>query len=172
MKKLLILIFTGIINIVNAQSIDLKDVRLNKSIPYVIKLTELKLSDTKIDSIKPIPELMDMSMADSLIYIGKTYFEFYKNSDKCILNVVQFDDEKTELKIGDITLNKNTTENDIAKYFTQNCKTTGEIEIYDENEKFRSCDIPITLNGELTYNKLILFFLNGKLNRIDFWEPS
>ena len=89
-----------------------------------------------------------------------------------MLNVVQFDDEKTELKIGHITLNKNTTENDIAKYFTQNCKTTGEIEIYDEKEKFRSCDIPVILNGELTDNRLIFFFLNGKLNRIDFWEPS
>ena len=172
MKKLLILILIGIINTINAQSIDLKDIRLNKSIPYEIKLTELKLSDIKIDSIKPIPVLMDMSMADSLIYVGKTYFEFYKNSDKCVLNVVQFDDEKTELKIGNITLNKNTTENDIANYFTQNCKTTGEIEIYGEKEKFRTCDIPVTLNGKLTDNRLNFFFLNGKLSRIDFWKPS
>ena len=58
------------------------------------------------------------------------------------------------------------------KVFLDQKENYGEIEIYDEKEKFRSCDIPVILNGELTDNRLIFFFLNGKLNRIDFWEPS
>lgn len=90
MKTFLKIIFTGIIISVNAQSIELNDIKLNGKIPFEIDISELKPLTQQIDSIKPIPELMDMSTADSLIYIGKTYFEFYKNSKKMLFEGVIF----------------------------------------------------------------------------------
>ena len=77
MKNILTIIFTGIIFTINAQSVELNDIKLNGTIPFEINLNALKSSINQIDSIKSIPELMDMSTADSIIYIGKTYFEYF-----------------------------------------------------------------------------------------------
>ena len=172
MKTILNIIFTGLIISANAQSIELNDIKLNRKIPFEINISELKSLTQQIDSIKPIPESMDMSTADSLIYIGKTYFEFYKNSKKCSLNVLYFDKKITEFNIGKLTLTNKTTEKDISEYFKPNCNSTEPIDIFGETEKYKVCGVSLTLNGKLTDNRLLFFFLNGKLKRIDFWEPS
>jgi len=172
MKKILTIIFTGILTTVNAQSIELNDIKLNGEIPYKININTLKSSIRQIDSIKSIPELMDMSNADSLIYIGKTYFEYFNDSKKCILNVLYFDEKITEFNIGKIKLTNKTTEKDISEYFKPNCNSTEFIDIFGEIEKYKACGVPLTLNGKLTDNRLLFFFLNGKLKRIDLWEPS
>lgn len=172
MKTILFIIFTGLLITANAQSIELNDIKLNGKIPYEINISELKSSIKQIDSIKPIPELMDMSTADSLIYIGKTYFEFYMDSQKCTLSVVYFDEKITEFNIGKITLTNKTTEKDISEYFKFDCKSTELIDIYGESEKYYGCGVPLTLNGKLTDNRFLFFFLDGKLKRIDLWTPS
>ena len=172
MKKILTIIFTGILITVNAQSVELNDIKLNGKIPYEININTLKSSVRKIDSIKSIPELMDMSTADSLIYIGKTYFEYFNDSKKCTLNVVYFDEKITEFNIGKLKLTNKTTEKDISEYFKANCNSTEFIDIFGEIEKYKTCGVSLTLNGKLTDNQLLFFFLNGKLKRIDFWEPS
>jgi len=172
MKKILTIIFTGILFTINAQSVELNDIKLNGKIPFEININTLKSSTKQIDSIKSIPELMDMSTADSLIYIGKTYFEYFNNSKKCTLSVVYFDEKITEFNIGKIKLTNKTTEKDIAEYFKPNCNSTEPIDIFGEAEKYKVCGVSLTLNGKLTDNRLLLFFLNGKLKRIDFWEPS
>lgn len=130
MKTFLKIIFTGIIISVNAQSIELNDIKLNGKIPFEIDISELKPLTQQIDSIKPIPELMDMSTADSLIYIGKTYFEFYKNSKKCSLKVFYFDQKITKFNIGKITLTDRTTKKYISEYFKSDFKSTEHIDIY------------------------------------------
>jgi len=172
MKTILTIIFTGILITVNAQSIELNDIKLNGKIPYEINVNTLKSSIKRIDSIKSIPELMDMSTADSLIYIGKTYFEFFNDSKKCKLNVVYFDEKITEFNIGKKKLPNKTTEKDISDYFKSDCNSTEFIDIYGESEKYKTCGVPLTLNGKLTDNRLLFFFLDGKLKRIDLWEPS
>ena len=172
MKTFLNIIFTGILISVNAQSIELNDIKLNGNIPFEINISELKSLTKQIDSIKPIPELMDMSTADSLIYIGKTYFELYKDSQQCELSVVYFDEKITDFNIGELKLTNKTTEKDITKYFKSDCSSTKLIDIYGETEKYKTCGIPLTLNGKMTDNRLLFFFLNGKLKRIDLWEPS
>ena len=172
MKKILTIIFTGILTTVNAQSIELNDIKLNGEIPYKININTLKSSIRQIDSIKSIPELMDMSTADSIIYIGKTYFEYFNDSKKCKLSVVYFDEKITEFNIGEIKLTNKTTEKDISEYYKSDCNSTEFIDLYGEAEKHKACGVPLTLNGKLTDNRLLFFFLNGKLKRIDFWEPS
>ena len=44
MKKILTIIFTGILTTVNAQSIELNDIKLNGEIPYKININTLKSS--------------------------------------------------------------------------------------------------------------------------------
>lgn len=100
MKKIRTIICTGILISVKAQSVELNDIKLNGNIPFEINFSELKSLTKQIDRSKPIPELMDMSAADSIIYIGKTYFELYRVSQKCELSVVYFDKKLTEINIG------------------------------------------------------------------------
>ena len=172
MKNILTIIFTGIIFTINAQSVELNDIKLNGTIPFEINLNALKSSINQIDSIKSIPELMDMSAADSIIYIGKTYFEYINDSKKCRLSVIYFDEKITKFNIGKIKLTDKTTEKDISNYFNSDCNTTEFIDIYGESERYKTCGVTLTLNGKLTDNRLLFFFLNGKLKRIDLWEPS
>ena len=172
MKNILTIIFTGIIFTINAQSVELNDIKLNGTIPFEINLNALKSSINQIDSIKSIPELMDMSTADSIIYIGKTYFEYFNDSKKCRLSVIYFDEKITKFNIGKIKLTNKTTEKDISNYFNSDCNTTEFIDIYGESERYKTCGVTLTLNGKLTDNRLLFFFLNGKLKRIDLWEPS
>ena len=172
MKNILTIIFTGIIFTINAQSVELNDIKLNGTIPFEINLNALKSSINQIDSIKSIPELMDMSTADSIIYIGKTYFEYFNDSKKCRLSVIYFDEKITKFNIGKIKLTDKTTEKDISNYFNSDCNTTEFIDIYGESERYKTCGVTLTLNGNLTDNRLLFFFLNGKLKRIDLWEPS
>ena len=157
---------------VNSQSVELNDIKLNGNIPFEINFSELKSLTKQVDSIKPIPELMDMSTADSIIYIGKTYFEYYRDSQKCELGVVYFDKKTIEFNIGKITLTDRTTEKDISDYFKSDCNSTELIDIYGESEKYNTCGVRLTLNGKPTDQRLLFFFLNGKLKRIDLWKPS
>ena len=172
MKNILTIIFTGIIFTINAQSVELNDIKLNGTIPFEINLNALKSSINQIDSIKSIPELMDMSTADSIIYIGKTYFEYFNDSKKCRLSIIYFDEKITKFNIGKIKLTDKTTEKDISNYFNSDCNTTEFIDIYGESERYKTCGVTLTLNGKLTDNRLLFFFLNGKLKWIDLWEPS
>jgi hypothetical protein len=166
------LIFASILISVNAQTVELNKIKLNRTIPYSLNIEELKSKVKKFDSIKSIPETMDMLTADSLVYIGKTYFEFSNDSQNCSVKVIYFDKRITELNIGQLTLTEKTTEKDISKYFENDCSLTEHISIYGESERYNSCELPITLNGKVTDSRLLLFFLNGKLKRIDLWKPS
>ncbi|MFC3417826.1 hypothetical protein [Algoriphagus hitonicola] len=172
MKQTLFIIFIGLTSFVHAQSIDIGDIKINGIIGYSLTLDKLRSSNLEIDSIKPIPELMDMSMADSLVYIGRTYFEYFANSNKCILSVIQFDCKISEVRIGSLTLSNLTTIESIQDNFPEDCQSTSSIEIYQDPKTYRTCGVPISANGQLTDSRLLFFFLEGKLTRIDIWEPS
>lgn len=172
MKQIFFIAFIGLTSLLNAQTVDIGGIQLNGTIGYSTTLNELMSSNIHIDSIRPIPERMDMSMADSLVYIGGTYYEYFANSNKCLLTLVKFDGRISEVKIGGLTLTKESTIRSIQVNFPQNCKTTNEIKIYQDPNSYSVCGIPISVNGTLTDSKLLFFFLDGKLARIDIWEPS
>ena len=172
MRQTLFIAFVGLTSLLNAQTVDIGQIQLNGTIGYSLTLSELKSSNVQIDSIRPIPELMDMSMADSLVYIGGTYFEYFTNSNKCFLNVIKFDGGINEVKIGDLTLSNETTIQSIQAIFPEDCQTTNVIKIYQDPNSYRTCGIPISANGQLTDSKLLFFFSDGRLTRIDIWEPS
>ena len=86
--------------------------------------------------------------------------------------MVYFDEKITEFNIGKITLTNKTTQKDISEYFKSTCNPTEPVSIYGEFEKYKTCEIPLTLKGKLTDNRLLFFFLDGRLKRIDLWKQS
>lgn len=171
--KLLSIMSISLAFSLNAQPVDISSLRINDSIPKFILLAELIHSSSPIDSITAVPETMDMSMADSLIYIGETYFEFYSYSGICELQVMVFDNKLKNVKLGGYQLTGETTIEEIRSYFPKDCSTTVPVDIYEEPEKYQTCAVPVnTPNGQLIDMSLIFFFLNGNLARIDVWEPS
>lgn len=164
------LMFICLSSIINAQSIDLADLKINGKIGYFVTLDELESFNIPIDSVTEVPELMDMSMADSLLYIGGTYFELYSNSNKCLLNVIIFDERVTKVEIGDINLNRQTTIESLQTYFQEDCRMTNKTTIHQDPTSYSTCSIPIISNGRLTDSRLIFFLADGQLKRIDIWE--
>lgn len=162
----------GLTSIINAQSIDIAELKINGAFGYSVTLEELKSLNISIDSVTAVPELMDMSLADSLVFIGATYLELYNNSSKCLLNVIIFDERITKVEIGDLTFNRHTTIESLHTYFPDSCWAINETRIYQNNSEYRTCSIPITSNGQLSDSRLIFFFEAGLLKRIDIWEPS
>lgn len=172
MKFILLLTFIGTTSLVHAQTVDLEQMKINQTIEYKLTLHDLLQSDLKIDSIIPVPEIMDMSTADSLIYVSRSYFKYYSNLGSCIIGVIEFDGRISEVRMGDLILTNKTTVDLVGEYFPENCHEINPIQVYQNSNSYSVCSIPISANGELTDNKLIFFFLEGKLARIDFWEPS
>ena len=129
MKQTPFIALIGLTSLVNAQTIDIQQLKLNGTAGFSLTLDELRESNLEIDSIRPIPELMDMSMADSLVYIGGTYFEYYTSSNKCILNVIKFDGAITEVRVGELILNNETTAETIEANFPEDCISTDDIKL-------------------------------------------
>ena len=173
MKKTIILLSFLILTIsINAQSVKIESLKLNNKISYIIDFDELKMT-YKIDSITPNPELMDMSVADSLIYLGQTYFEYYEKTNKCHLGSVILDEKIKTLSVNSYTFDKNTTLDDIKQKFPTDCSSISKINIFGDDTDYLTCSIGMIYNnGEKSDNRLLFFFSNNKLRRIDFWEPS
>jgi len=110
---------------------------------------------------------MELCEADKLVYIGKTYFEYFEKGNKCELGVTVFDDKVKEIELNGIKLNNNTTSEILATHFPD-CKETGEISIYKDETIYQTCSVGIN-----DCDMRILFFLTkDKLKRIDVWYPS
>lgn len=170
MKKALLIIFlTGFTSLLNAQAIKFGFFEMNGVLKSKMTLDEIKSSGIPIDSIIPVPEIMDMSEADSLVYIGGTYYEYYASTNICDLSVIRLDNRITKVVLGDMTFTKETTIDDAKAYFPEDCASTRPISIYKDPTSYTVCGIPFTdSKGNLVDATLLLFFSEGKLKRIDF----
>lgn len=170
MKKALLIIFlTGLTSLLNAQAIKFGFFEMNGVLKSKMTLDEIKSSGIPIDSIIPVPEIMDMSEADSLVYIGGTYYEYYASTNICDLSVIRLDNRITKVVLGDMTFTKETTIDDAKAYFPEDCASTRPISIYKDPTSYTVCGIPFTdSKGNLVDATLLLFFSEGKLKRIDF----
>ena len=173
MKNIIIVISFLVFTVsVNAQNINFDSIQINENISLLIDFDELvKLN--LIDSIVPIPELMDMSTADSLIYVGSTYFEYYKKENYCRINVIKFDKKIKTVTINKTRLNQFTTFQDIKKMFPIDCPTKHSVSIYGDSSEYFTCGVWLkTTQGTLLDVKLVFYFIENKLVRLDLWEPS
>jgi hypothetical protein len=172
MKLLLTLLAIGLLLSAKAQTIELKHLKLNGLIPYHLDLVELEFMVKGVDSITRLPEVMDMSTADSLVYIGHSYFEYDKQTQACTLAMLKFDDKITGLQIGPLTLTAQTTPADLSAYNQEFCITTQAVVLYGTDTLYDVCEISLTLNNQPIDRVLLLFFLNQQLQRVELWAPG
>ena len=155
-----------------AQSINIDSIKINNKIPLSIDFNKLKKLNL-IDSITPIPQLMDMSNADSLVFIGNTYFEYYKRTNSCNVAVIVFDNKVKTVSINGTKLGKFTTFEEIKKMFPNDCSKLDPIKIYGDKTEYMTCAVGLkTPNGVDIDMRLLFFFSKNKLKRIDLWEPD
>jgi hypothetical protein len=118
-----------------------------------------------------VPDLMDMSEADSLIYVGNTYFELYNKTKQCYLGVIVFGDRIHSVFLDEKSLSKSTTMEMVKSMFST-CDSFRQMRIYKDNRVYQTCRIPLTYNHLETGDYLILFFNDEISVRIDLWKPS
>ncbi len=87
--------------------------------------------------------------------------------------MIRLDTRIKTVVFGDMKFTEETTIEDAKAYFPEDCTSTEPIRIYNDPTSYTFCDIPFADNrGNILENSLLLFFSEGKLKRIDFWEPS
>ncbi|PIY08993.1 MAG: hypothetical protein COZ18_09395 [Flexibacter sp. CG_4_10_14_3_um_filter_32_15] len=182
MKKIFLLfLFSNIVFFAKAQFTNIDLLLINDSLSYSMDLEEIQRF-IKIDSITPVPSIMDASMADSLVFLGSSYLSFYKKGNEefielnepiCMFETIIFDE-----KIKSITLDKKnkitteTTFEEIKKIFPSNCQNVKEMSIYGDKTKYKSCSVGFVSGGLELDTQLIFFFSDNKVKRIDFWNPT
>ncbi len=155
----------------NAQSINIDSIKINENISLSFALDEL-IKLNLIDSITPIPQFMDMSDSDSLVFIGSTYFEYYKETNFCEIGVIILDNKVKTVTINESKLDKLTTFEEIKKMFPNDCSTLDTISVYGDNIEYLTCSVGLKTPSGFDLNMHLLFFFSkNKLKRIDLWEP-
>jgi hypothetical protein len=172
MRQTFSILLLGLSTLLNAQTAEIDSIQINGNIPFSLSLDELRRSDLNIDSITPVPVWMDMSTADSLVYIGRTYFEYDTTSNNCSLQLIHFDDKISTLTIGAVTLTARTTIEQMSKYFSPYCQITRSIKYYQRPDINGSCNVPLSANGRYIDYSLHFLFSDGLLKLIEIWEPS
>ncbi|WP_224488660.1 hypothetical protein [Robertkochia flava] len=162
MKNVILLLITSISFFGNSQAIDLNTIKVNGEIKAITTLKELK-SKIEIDSIISVPELMDMSTADSLIYIGNSYFEYTTKDNKCISASIDFDEKINSLIIGRIKLDKSTSYESLKDNYPISCSELKPMKVYNDSKNYNVCSIPIKDSEK----NLLCFFNKEKLIRIE-----
>jgi len=155
---------------IHAQSVNIDSIKIDNGILAKTPFEKLKQLHA-IDSIIPVPKSMEVSVADSFIYIGKSYFHYDKITAICEPGVIVFDDKIKTVSINSHKLNKETTFEEVKKMFPIDCAIAYPIST--AQDAYLSCGIWTTNSyGHRLDIKLLFFFSGNKLMRIDFWEPS
>ncbi len=171
-KQTLLLFFALSAQISFSQGIDIDLLLLNGELPYRMNRKALMAAGLPIDSVTVVPEFMDGSDADSLIFIGKSYFEYYAQPDLCIMGSIIFDQKIRFAIYEDIRLTAATTLSEAKDFFYECCEKIEELSVYKETNVYKICGIPVVdKSGQLTEMDVILFFDQDLLTRIDLWEP-
>lgn len=153
------------------QSIETSDFLINEKITSPIAIKDLK-SLIKIDSIVKVPDAMYMSTSDALVYIGRTYFEYYDFTGLCHINVINFDDKILSVSFGKWQLSRETSVKDILLKFKMSEDHVAPIDIYQDSRKLTYLAIQAKQRGKVYDGSILFIFFKNKLTRIDFWEPS
>ena len=166
MRNFAFFLFITISISLHAQKPTIEDLFINDRIPAKIKLDEL-ISLLKIDSIVIKPEYMDAIDPDSLVYIGESYFYYYKGNNNCYLSKVAFNDKIKSLRIDEYVFDKQSTYDDIKSAFSSCSALSDGISIYNDPLNYESCRIDIE-----DYDGSFLFFFHEKMLKLFFvWQP-
>ncbi len=137
-----------------SQSLDLKTLRLNNRIgPTFKKISIVSL----IDSIVVKPETIDLSDADSIVYIGNSSFECFKLNGNCRMNTIVFDNNIKFLTIDSILFNKKVNSKFLKNNFPKDCKKLEKISIYNQPGEYETSRIPVIFDKKLQDLYLMFF---------------
>jgi hypothetical protein len=154
---------------VYSQAVLLDSILINDVLPRRFSFKELENYGIKPDSIinaKPI----DQYEPDSYIYIGSSLFWYYEKNDICEAHIIRFD-KISSVRFGKYIINRTLTFENFQKIFPTDCKNLNPIRV-SKTEVNQCCSIPVKdRDGQIWDMRMIFFFKNNTVNRIDFWEP-
>ena len=165
-RKFLFLFFILVSLLSNAQKATINDLFINDSIPAIITLDKLEMM-IEVDSIVKKPEYMDAIDHDSLVYIGNTYFLYYKGNNTCYLSKVEFNEKIKSIRIDQFILDYQTTYADLKTTFSSCSALSDNISVYNDPHQYESCSMPIK-----NYDGRFLFYFHEKKLKLFFvWQP-
>jgi len=172
-KTILVFILSLIFIQVLPQSVSIDSVRINKVIPWRIKLTDLKNTGIAIDSIVKSPEYVSDPNPVTYVYIGASFLEYEPKDDNCTIIDIVFDYKIRSLSLGNKIFDKTTTSEDLKKMFPLDCSVTKPVNVYGQKESFETCGVSVKdSKGQLWAMRIFFFLQNDKLVRVDFEEPN
>ena len=174
MKRLILICWINLLlTQLFSQPVNPDSIWINGNISRMTNLSKIQKSGLKIDSIVDVPKIMDASYAESFVYMGKSYFEYYAKDKICIASSIIFDNKIETLTLGRHIINKATTWGDLKGMFPLDCCELKPINIYGQKERFDCCSIHIKDSQDRLWDMWIIFFFqNNKLVQIDFGGPS
>jgi hypothetical protein len=158
-----------IINSISAQGqkTTVKDLFVNDSIPAIVELDKLRRM-VEIDSITIKPEIMDAIDPDSLVYIGETYFLYYKGNNVCYLSKVEFNKKIKSIRIDQYTFDNQSTYAELKSAFSSCSVLSDKISVHNDPLNYESCSIDI----EDYDGRFLFFFYEKKLKLFFLWQPT
>ena len=156
----------------NTEFIDAASVKINGILPLVAHSNELFKIFGKPDSIvTPDYDLVSCSFYNEKFteaYFKESEFEIY--GDTAVFRALNLKQQPhNELKAGTITLNSGTTLKDIKKLFPIAYRNRRSINVYEKGEFI--C-VNLAISKQLMDDLWLLFFLKGKLVRIEYYIPD
>jgi hypothetical protein len=135
-----------------------------------MKYKDFSNTGIKIDSITSAKP-MDSYDPDSMIYVGSSVFWYDTKRGICEAKSIWFD-RISNVQLGRFTVDKSISHQDLKQMFPIDCESTKPISIYQHNGIYQKCSIPVKdKKGQLWDMKIIFFFKEDRLVRVDFWEP-
>ncbi len=171
MKRILILLLFFISIGVHAQSINIDSVKINNIAVRAINSKKDLTQFPAVDSIVAVFEELEIPVSDSFIYIGKSRFRYYQRSNTCEPAWVTFDDKIEVVTVNSHQLNQQTSLDDFKKLFPRAVANAYPVSVL--KKKYICCSVwLINPDGSKSDRKLEFFFLDNKLMKVNFWQPS
>ncbi len=156
-----------------SQNVRLESLLINGEFPVYCNRSDLEKS-FRIDSVVALDIYDNMTLSDSVIYIGETDFDYFSNDNPqtpnetdCVLRTVVFDDQIKTFNIGIFEITANTSTHDIAQLFPDFCEDPQPISIYGDPRPHLACAIDTD-----TDYRILVFFREERVVMIHLWEPG
>ena len=175
MRVLILLILNlSLISLLRSQPVRMESIRINGEIPVSCN-RDLLESRFRIDSVLTRDIYDNISLSDSIIYIGESLFEYYapgniyhKGKSDCVLSTIVFDDQITSVSLGTFGISTNTTVADIQKLFPDFCSEPDDITVYGDPARYTYCSLPTDVEDQ----EFLLFFREDRVSMVHIWVRS
>lgn len=158
-------------SVINVEFIDRDSVRINGKLHFITKTNELFQLLGQPDSIVN----QDLKKVCTPFFDYQFKYAYFKNSmfeihgDTTVIMSINFQNQpEIELATGTLTLNHNTSLVELEKSFPNAVANKHEICV---NKIGKTISVQLAISQNATDDSWVLFFLNGKLLRIDYYMP-